>query len=85
MAGSHLASWSFHQANQGVPPDLLVLSFCQANQGVPPGLLGSNRTNPAAVVQTVPNPPPFGSTIEQEELLQRQFLDRIAMSLLLQR
>jgi hypothetical protein len=61
-------------------------SFRLANQGVPPDLLGSNRINPAVVVQTVPDPPPtFRSTIEQEELLRRQVLERISMNLLLRR
>jgi hypothetical protein len=85
MAGPRFVFSSFRQANQGVPPDLLVSSFRQANQGVPPDLLGSNRTNPAAVVRPVPNPPPFCSTIEQEELLRRQVLERISMTLLLRR
>jgi hypothetical protein len=65
----------------------LASSSCrQANQGVPPNLLGSNSTNPAAVMLTAPNPPsPFRSTIEQEELLRQQFINGISMNLLLRR
>jgi hypothetical protein len=70
MTGLHLTSSPFRLANQGVSTDLL----------------GSNRINPAVVVLTAADPPPtFRSTLEQEDLLRRQVLERISMNLLLRR